>query len=334
MKQEYHAGEIDDDTIEERLASLVVSHAKVIDSFGDFKQFVDSNDDDEYLDPIKGFIDVIGDNEELGNNLYNALLEDNDEKFHDLIVNELNENEDFMENFLNYAAEFEDDLDENMYLSDSPFGYELRSKYRLDDTVYGKDYPICYDLDIYSVLSMLADGFEYGFIMEFFELDVSSSPDLFTSLMLQAGYVQIGIQEIDWLNSESDFTKEELQEILRINNLKTKGTKAQLLKRLAENNVNFGETLLITQKGEDYLKEYSWVKFYKEFLLYFDFNDYCKFRDSHEGNLKDVSLSYLDHHIELARKSDDEKYLEDCLSSKNSILEKADDFLSDLNSPG
>ena len=129
------------------------------------------------------------------------------------------------------------------------------------------------------------------------------------------------------------FKKDELKELLRENNLKVTGNKPELLKRLADNNVAYGETFKITQKGKDYIKEFSWIEFYEDFLYDFDFDDFYKYLDTHEGKLKDVSLKYLDEHIALARQKEDNEYLETCIFTKKLILDEGDEFIIDLGIP-
>jgi hypothetical protein len=55
------------------------------------------------------------------------------------------------------------------------------------------------------------------------------------------------------------------------------------LKRLADNNIAYGEKLKITQNGGVCLKNFSGIEFYERFLYGFDFNDFCRYLENHEG---------------------------------------------------
>lgn len=331
LTKEYKAGEIDDDNVTDRLISLVHNQAFPFSDFNDFRDIVNS-DDDEDINVIKDFINIIGDNEELGNGVLEALMNDDDEKFEQIITSAMANDEKFLDNFLDLANEYGDGED-GIFMDDFSLDFfgENEFRYKLDSTEFGKDYPISYDLDIYTVLESLNEGLDYNIIMDFIELEMAPNTQMLTDLLLYSELIQKEEYEIDWINSGFDFKKAELQDILRENNLKVTGNKSELLERLSENNVKFGETFKITSKGKKYLEEFSWINYYGRFLYDFDFNDFYKYLDNHEGKLKDVSLKYLDEHIDLAKENEDKDYLEDCLFAKKVILDEADQFIHGLN---
>lgn len=322
LTKEYDSGEITDGNVDERLVSLLTQNQLLFSDFKEFKDVLDDEDiDDEDANVIKDFFDIIGDNEELGNDILQAVLTDNQEAFSNIILNAMGDDEKFMDDFLDLANECGDGA-QDIFIDDYP-------QYKLDDTEYGKDYPVSYDMDIYHILDAM-DNVNNDFEMMFIQMELSSNNWL-SSLMLSSGLIKIEGVDIDWINRASEFKKDELKEILRENGLKVSGNKKELLKRLADNNVTYGESFKITQKGKNYLNEFSWIQYYEEFLDEFDFNDFYRYLDNHEGKLKDISLMYLDEHIALARQNEDMEYLENCIISKKIISDKADEFLSDLN---
>ena len=333
LTDDYHAGEIDDDTVTERLISLIYRQQFPFSDFDEFKEIINLDEnDDEDRSVIRDFVNIIGDNSELGNDVLEAVLNDNGEDFERLIVSKMADDENFLNNFLDLANEYGED--DEMFLDDfslNLFGGNFGLKYKLDDTEYGKDYPISHDQDIYTVLDSLNDDYDYQVIMDFIQLETAPNTQLLTDLLLISDLIQKEEIEVDWPNCAFEFKKSELQDILRENNLKVTGNKSELLERLAENNVKFGETFKITSKGKTYLEEFAWINYYWRFLNVFDFNDFYKYLENHEGKLKDVSLSYLEEHMKLANENDDKNYLESCLFAKKAILDEGDQFISDLN---
>jgi hypothetical protein len=337
LTREYDAGEITEGNVDERLLLLVNSKNFEFDGFGDFKDFVNTEGmvDEEDM-AIKDFINLIGDNEELGEGILHALMTDDDEAFQNLILTEMAKDENFMDNFIDLANEYggEDDFSPagNSPLPFDLFGDAEDFQYKLDDTEYGKDYPVSYDRDIYHYLNSLDDNADFYGAMLFINMQMSRD-NMLIGLMLHSQLIQGEADTIDWVNHASSFKKEELKEILRENGLKVSGNKPELLRRLADNDVPYGETYKITEKGKNYLKEFSWIEFYESFLYDFDFDDFYRYMDEHEGELKEVSLKYLDEHIKKARSSDDDEYLENCIFTKKVIMDEGDDFISGLDIP-
>lgn len=334
LTKEYEDGKITDDNVADRLVSLITENSMPFDGFSEFRELVNSEDDidDEDINVIKDFVNLIGDNEELGNGILEAMMSDDEEGFERLIINAMANDETFLDNFMDLANDYgdgEDDFIDGAFLSENDV-----VKYRLDNTEYGRDYPISYDVDIYKVLYLLLMGMDFNVVINVLDFEVAPNPEIILNILIRADFIQESQYEIDWLNSASEFSKSELKDILRENNLKVSGNKRELLKRLADNNVSFGETFKITPEGEKYLKEFSWINYYERFLYDFDFNDFYRYKDNHDNDIKEVSLNYLDEHIKLARENDDKDYLEVCLFAKKSILDDADEFISDLDNLG
>ncbi|MBR1611270.1 MAG: hypothetical protein IJ672_07315, partial [Methanobrevibacter sp.] len=88
LTDEYDAGELSDDNVDQRLISLLVDEPPQFEDFSEFKEVLsDFGSDDEEAEVINEFFNMIGDNEELGNNVLQAILTDDAEYFQNLIIN-------------------------------------------------------------------------------------------------------------------------------------------------------------------------------------------------------------------------------------------------------
>ena len=331
--KEYETGNIDDSNIEDRFNMLSLSEYHVIKDFNDLKNLVNSDEigvHDE-LGFFKGLVDIVGDNNQLGNDLFNALMQGNEVEFSDILLNQVESDEDFADNYLDFLTE---DFDPEIYKENRErFVKEnMEKRYRLDDAESDNDYSVNYEKEMYLVLDALNNGDAYCEALSFLEFESLVSPEFLTGLLLDSEFIENdGIAEIDWINNPPKLQNPELRNILALNDLDFEGTRQELLHRLAENHVNLGENYKITPQGKNFLKENLVIGFYWEFLDEFNFEDYIRYLKNHEGNLKEVSINYLDEHIKLARESNDEDYLEECSYGKEDILEFSDDFFNDLN---
>ena len=328
LTREYDSGELTDDMVEQRLLSLLAIDEPSFENMGEFRQLLDSDEmAGSDMSVITDFIDLIGDNDELGNDILKALIAGDESAFQNTITKAMANDDEFMNNFLDLANHYGGESEDEYYMDE----FEDNC-YKLDNTEYGKDYPVSYDRQMYHLLDSLNRGADYFMAMNFIESEISSH-EMLTQLMLHSGLIKTEGKKIDWINRGDSFKKDDLKEILRENNLKISGNKPELLKRLSDNNVAYGETFKITDEGKNYLKEFSWIEFYEEFLYDFDFDDFYKYKDNHEGKLIDLSLNYLNEHIDLARRIDDVEYLENCVLTKKIISDEGNKFLSDLNIP-
>ena len=333
---EYENGVINDSNIDDRFNILCAGEFQIIRDFNEFKDFVNSGETDDYwqIDAFRDFINIIGDNEELGNEFLDALAKGDSDEINSIIMNQIEMDTDFSRDFIDSIT---DDFDPETY-DESHYKFlseVLENKYRLDDDISLENYPSNYETELYLILDSLNYGENYYEALGYAEVESLASPDVLTNMLLKSDLIKMdGIIEIDWINDDvSIFQNLDLKRILVSNHLDYEGTRQELLKRLADNNVNLGEGYKITPKGKSYLKEYYWIGFYWEFLDEFDFNDFYKYLDVHKGDLKEVSLKYIDEHLELARKSGDEDYLDECLLVREAIEEEFEAFIDELNNP-
>jgi hypothetical protein len=333
--KEYEAGKIDDGNIEDRFNSLSLCECMVINNFDDIRRLVDSDEIDDFDESgcFKELVGIVGDNDELGNELFNAFVQGNIIEFNEILRNHI-ESDEFLMNSIDSLSE---DFDPKFFSeSEEEFVKEcLEAKYRLENGKSGEDYPESYELEFYQILDALDYGDNYYDASDI-RMDSLVPVELLTNLLVDSKFIRKeGIIEIDWINGDvSDLPDGYLKNVLYYNNLDYEGTRPELLKRLADNKVSLGDDYRITPEGKNFLKEYCWIGFYWEFLFEFDFTDYYRYLDSHKGNLKDVSLRYLDEHAKLAKKRDDLNYSYDCSYAREKILDEADEFINELNNRG
>ena len=221
---------------------------------------------------------------------------------------------------------------ENVSFNLSEFFENLKPRYKLEDISYGKEYPTSYDLDQFKLLK---------FIDEYHNLDLAFliinnlklPQEISSELLFSEGYVTYEITKETWSDfANNDLIVDDLKDILRDNGLKVSGKKQELIDRIGESDISFDEfvsdKLFLTQKGKDYLNDYSWIELYMNFLNMFDFDDFNRFHDVNEGNFSEIVSKYLDEHIKLAKKNKDFDYLINCFSSK-AIFAELDENLDD-----
>ena len=302
LTEEYEQGEVTDDGIITRLNFFINDLDSNIDSFNIFE--INTNS----CPYCHNSINLSDESCQICG--YNLFYEDENEDF------------DFM------GDDFEEDLiiDNSMSFSSLSELFEsLNKKYKLEDINYGKENPTSYDLDQYKILKVIDEchNLDLAFL---FSNNLKLPQKIFAELLFEEEYITYEITKETWSDFANNYlTVNDLKNILRENDLKVSGRKQELIDRIDENNVSFNEfksdKVFLTEKGKNYLNEYSWIELYMNFLSNFDFDDFYRFYDGAEGNFNEIVSKYLDEHIKLAKKDNDFDYLLNCFSSKAIFFE-------------
>lgn len=221
---------------------------------------------------------------------------------------------------------------DNISSSLSELFERLDRKYKLENINYGKDYSTNHDLDQFKLLKFIDEYHNLDFAFLIIN-NLKLPQEIFSELLFNEGYVTYEITKETWSDfANSDLIVDELKDILRDNGLKVSGKKQELIDRIGESDISFDEfvsdKLFLTQKGKDYLNDYSWIELYMNFLSMFDFDDFNRFHDVNDGDFNEIVSEYLDEHIKLAKKKRDFDYLINCFSSK-AIFAELDENMDD-----
>ena len=339
---EFESGQLKEKDIDDRFTDLVsneLSDSIKTDLLNDLSNIDDENKDEIIL---KEFFDLISHDEKLTSDIFQTIIEDNPDEFEKLMINAL-EDEKFADGFFKLVEDMDDeddfmdfsqeDLDfiESLDLNlDSPYPVADMmwgpndDGYKLDDTYYGKDYPISHDIYIYRVLNSLKKYNNLKIALATAEIKGAATLQMIESTLYICQFISDEVNYENWDEfANSELTIPDLKDILRENNLKVSGKKQELIDRVYENQLKLDkfrtEKVSLTPIGEEFLKENSWIEFYDDFLNKFDFNDYVKFLDNNEGELIEVTLKYLEEHLELAKKEDNQEYINDCIIAESEI---------------
>ncbi|WP_458454870.1 SAP domain-containing protein [Methanobrevibacter sp.] len=349
LLQEYECGEITDEDMDKRLTELILDNVNGLGLFEDFQDTLDlieTNDEDS--EAIKGFFELIGDNEELSENIFKAMLLDDENEFENLIINEMKNNEEFFNKFVGLVESYDENelqSPEEEYLDLGSVGLNLDSPYpiaemmwgpndngyKLDDTYYGKDYPISHDIYMFRVLKSLKKHKNLKIALATAGMKGSMTSQSVESLLFMQDFISDEVNYDNWDEFAHDsLNVNDLKNILRENNLKISGKKQELIDRIAENQIPLdefrSEKVTLTENGDEFLQENKWIDFYDTFLNKFDFNDFVKYLDNNEGEFIELSLKYLEQHLKLAKKEDNDIYLADCIMAHDIISKAGREF--------
>lgn len=352
--EEYESGQIDDETIDDRFTSLVVQEMSDPIDMDFLEELQDSSEEYVDMQTMGEFFDMIGNNEDLASNILDAILSDDEEEFENLIIDAMNEDDEFKRSFLDLAERIDDGDDFPSFLDDDDFDFEALGlnmdsrypvaemmwgpnddKYKLDDTFYGKDYPITHDIYLFRVLTSLKKHNNLPFALAMADMKGAATSQMIESFMFENDFISDEVTYDNWDEFANDeLTIPDLKDILRKNGLKVSGRKQELIDRIAENQVPLDEfsskKVRVTPAGEEFLKDNRWIRLYDDFLDKFDFNDYVKYLDENEGEFLEVTLKYLEAHLELANEMEDMEYIRCCGIAHNILSEIGEHYLSNL----
>ena len=365
LTQEYDAGEISDDQeLNTRLFELVhnVNLQQNID-FNEFKSilpFLDGGNQEFKL--FNAFIDSIGDNDKLGNEVLKLLLEDeiDMDKFSELLENnsEFNpllnlinpyNNEDFVlaDDDIDLLMDFQDDLKgEDFFEMDTDFFDESEREiffqvlcenqdkpYRVDNSLDYDDFSLYENLEMYKVLVLFKQQQDFIGAIVGVNFDSLDKEDEVEQRLLDNNLIDDSVDYDNWDDFADNYlTVSDIKDLLRKNNLKVSGRKKELVDRVRENNLSLDEFNTIdyrfTDNADEFLTKNSWMGFYNFFLIPYDLRDFYNFYKQHDGDIINISLDYLDEHFDLADKHDDIDALEACVNVKRLINLVGDEFMN------
>ena len=318
----------DDEEVYEKLRNPYFSHnnefsnelfMKLVEDEDKLESFLNLLDEDIYSSSEKKLLNFI----------FKVL--DNDKDTIKKVITHSMGGEEFESIFMEKVLENPDYFFEFMTLMDDEFeegdDFEFFSEYKLDNTVYGKDYPIDYDYEIYQVLTLIHEGASFRRAVMFVNQDSKLDFGFFREMLLEQNFIYTNWQRVGYEHRVT-----ELKDFLRDNNLKVSGNKQVLINRLDENNVIIDSDFYnLTDEGIEFLNKNNWIDFFDDFLFDFNFNDFSKLKDENP-NMDIITLAntFLDMHIELAEKSDDELYLFKCNEAKKDILDEGVEYIEDL----
>ena len=320
-KMDYNEGSCKNCGFNVGLVQLDLKNFEMMDLFADF---VESHED------LKDTKDMLLKHGYGGDHLYNDLL------FQTFLDDSLKREYDNLH--LNFADldEMYADFKEDVYEENSP--QDNTQTIQMDEIEFCKmadnKYPLIPRVDDSYVMPVDLNRFKlYSLVEEYndavFALyDLSFVPWFFREqlkyLSFKEGFLTHNACKANWKDFSKDLKHHQLKEFLKKHGIDAKGDKKQLVQIIGEGNLPLeefvSEKMFLTQESYDYLEEYKWIQFYMDYLYYFDFLDFFNYLDDHEGSIEDISLNYLEEHIELAEESLDFDYIMRTYKSKTRIL--------------
>lgn len=209
----------------------------------------------------------------------------------------------------------------------SIFGNEAdESKYMLDATViYGKDYPSGYvDYDMYRILNRI-NGSESDFdsLMSDFVMESSFSEVQIKNILLDNDFIKPVDSDVE-INVKEEVLKlnpSQLSKLLKKHGIIASGKKKKLIKLAVQNlpESEFINVFGITSEGLKFLEDFRWITLFHVALNDFEFNEFYRYIDEHEGDYMQLALDFTSEHLDNAIKQRDFAYYDICLGAKADI---------------
>ena len=205
----------------------------------------------------------------------------------------------------------------------SIFGNDDEPKYLLDPSiVYGKDYPSGYvDYDMFRILNLIkASKYDFDEILANIQLESAFSEVQIKETLLENNFItpkdcDVAINVKDRI---SKMDAAQLSRLLKKHGISASGKKKKLIKLAAQHipENEFIDDFTITPDGLNFLEEFEWIGLFKWALDEFEFNEFHKYVDEHEGSHIQLALDFIDEHLKKAIRQRDFKYYDCCLRAR------------------
>ncbi len=189
-----------------------------------------------------------------------------------------------------------------------------------------KEYVETYkNVGIYDFIRIFKENKNLELTNSIIKIDYEFRENYIKNLVIKEKYIddEISLPEKDkYLNM---LKVNELKDILKENNLTVTGNKSELIARITEYvpSSYFPKTeYYVTEKGFEFMNSHEEIDFYNLFLKNFYYHEFKKFLLENEGDVNDITESFLLKHLEISvTKRDNRAYMDtlQALAYLNSI---------------
>lgn len=219
----------------------------------------------------------------------------------------------------------------------SIFNHEtVEHKYLLDPTIdYGRDYPTSYmDHDMYRILNAIKkEGTWNNILSELYSMD-NFNEKVVKQVLIEEEYIKVKSSNTNIKKIVSHMEINELSELLKKHNINSYGKKNKLIKLVLEKipHYEYDTSIIfeITSLGEKFLKDYEWISFFDDSLYEFEFDEFSKYLDEHDGDYINLGLDFTLEHLKFAIEQEDMRYFDICYKTKADIYSYIHDYESSL----
>ena len=164
------------------------------------------------------------------------------------------------------------------------------------------------NLKIYNTILMMDKYHCYENYKYEHEFDpILNDEELFEKEIYDKGYLESGLDKESFEEYGLNLSHVELQDLAEKYDLKTYGTKADIIKRITDN-VDLSEIHIgywnASPKGRQFTDSHKYIRYYNEFFYDFNFTDFENYLKKHGSDLNNI-LDYLNEHEEMSVKHND-----------------------------
>lgn len=187
------------------------------------------------------------------------------------------------------------------------------------------------ELEVFSVLNFLNNGYRLEDISEHGDFDIFSSAEDCVNYLVENEYLSNNGGFSSPQDISKNYTVAQLKEILKENNLKVSGKKQELVERVMPILSGESEDLVLTDKAKEFIKENEWMDLYMSALVAFNFEVYEKYYENSSVDSFHTALNFCDEALSSAILNNQFLVLLDALSAKAYVYKYGKDYESFLN---